>query len=139
MTLPYAFTYKLNSVATVQAKREDYAVILTHIQKTLGTSGNIHSVYYELDSKQNYHIHGIVFATYVNYRKLAVKGYTSRWRQIYDYAGWESYIKKDQDDESVDPPDDIKLPLKRSLFKAPTQMVPSNGPVERFGAESDQN
>lgn len=116
--VPYAFTYKLNTRKAEPATKEDYQEILSHINKLI--PGGLHCVYYELDSNQSYHIHGIIYApqyTIPSYRKLSVKGYTSRWRQIYDYAGWESYIKKDQDDDSIDVPDDSKLVLKRSLFK----------------------
>jgi hypothetical protein len=115
----YAFTYKRNLGVSQKAQKLDYALVLDHIQKH---NCHITACYYELDSNENWHIHGIAsFPLHeaVSYKKLSVKSFTSKWRRIYDYSGWEAYIKKDQyhDDESVDIPDPPKiLLLKKSLF-----------------------
>jgi len=72
-------------------------------------------IYYESDSKGVCHVHGFLVApSTVLLRKMKIPGYTVRYVDVYDEQGWSQYCKKDQD-ETVDPPDNIKLTKK--LFK----------------------
>lgn len=110
----YAFTYKMNKKRTEKVDKLDYVILLRVLeeQKKL----NIHSVYYELDSTDNWHIHGMFYGpSDLQYKTCTFRGFTSKIKKVYDYAGWECYCKKQQDDEYIDPPDDFKMP-KISLF-----------------------
>lgn len=115
----YAFTYKKNVSVDQKSlvSREEYDECLRHIVSNLGV---IMFTYYELDDSNEWHIHGACwFPEAPSYKKLSIRGYTSKWKIITDLYGWEEYCKKDQpkpEDESQDDGDHIVY--KRSLFKS---------------------
>lgn len=114
----YAFSYKLNVKRGFESTvtKQDYDLVLRHI---VNSGGYIRFVYYELDSQNEWHIHGAAhFELEPRYTKLTVKGYGSRWYKIYDYAGWEDYAKKDVgEDQEPNSVDDLKVMPTHSLFK----------------------
>lgn len=110
----YAFTYKKNNPKDCKTQKLDYVLLLRELEDHKNVC--IHSVYYELDSTDNWHIHGMFYGpSDLKYRRCVFKGFTSKIKKVYDYAGWECYCRKQQDDEPIDPPDNFKMP-KVSLF-----------------------
>lgn len=113
----YAFTYKMNQAKTnVPFNRSVYTEVLKHIAYC---GGYIRYVYYELDPNNHWHIHGAChFENIPKYAKLAIKGFGSKWKKIYDYSGWEDYSSKDNnEDQDIDQKDDFNIQLTSSLFK----------------------
>lgn len=98
MDTDYAFTYKINVCADckLDVTKEMYDIILRHIVEK---GGVIRFVYYELDKSNQWHIHGSASffelpGQMPSYKMLSYQGFTSKWRKIYDFAGWEEYSKK---------------------------------------------
>lgn len=96
----YAFTYKKNVKADEKGlvSREDYDIILRHIVEC---GGSIRFVYYEIDTFGQFHVHGSCqFGTVPSYKNLSYKGYSSRWKKVYDICGWEDYCSKDNNKDN---------------------------------------
>lgn len=87
-----AFTCK--KLGRDEAKFTDYALVTEHWLVEGVTLGKL---VYERDSHNQLHIHGTINVPKNFYRKkLNVYGYHIYFREIYDEAGWLSYISKHQ-------------------------------------------
>lgn len=108
----FAFTYKKNvRVANkVNVQQSDYDCVL----KMIDLHGYVQCHYYELDEGFETHIHGVAFLPRdLQYKSMTIKGYSQKWKRIYDYQGWYNYITKDHEiiihDDKPAPEHEIKL------------------------------
>lgn len=93
-TSTFAFTYKKNYKKNEQMYDSDYDIVLNHIR----SYGILTNHFFERTGKNTQlHIHGTaLLPKKVRYTTLVIKGYHSKWEEIYDLVGWTRYIKKDQ-------------------------------------------
>lgn len=64
------------------------------------------------------HYHGLIEIPKTIYRKtLCPKGYSVRFKEVWNAQGWYNYCKKDQEEDSLDTDDnDLMDRLKKPLF-----------------------
>lgn len=89
----YGFTFKKNLGKAEFIDESDYEPILRNLNRV----GKVVDVIYEKDKKGRLHIHGIVtFTRSPLFRMLCPKYYHSYFEELYDQAGWNRYMMKDQ-------------------------------------------
>lgn len=97
----YAFTYNRNYKKSDDMKESDYDIVL----ELLGRYGKVQTYTFEVGKQKRLHIHGVVdlHPKYVYPRFLRLPGFVYKVDEIYDYAGWVQYIRKEQTKEIVKP------------------------------------
>lgn len=111
-TTPFAFTLRKTKLPVV---KEDYLNKLAKIEK-LGCEITDH-VY---ESTAGLHVHGIIqIPKSFDPKRLRVRGWRIQLDELYDYAGWLSYITKEavlnehKILDALEHEEDIVIPLKR--------------------------
>lgn len=146
----FSFIYSKRTRSDVYPTIADYDCVLDKI----ASIGTVSYFTFEKDSKNKFHIHGIaLLPKTVRYTSLAIKGYASKYREIFDMKGWINYLEKDQSDKGrfikgnqgimdYDPSLDHLDPLqdvdwKKSLFaQSIEQRKPQHNTVASEGQET---
>jgi len=125
----FAFTYKINAkindVSTIDEAK--YQPVFQAIEKQ---KGKVNHYVYEKDEKGLLHIHGVAeLPKRIRYTSLTVKGYTSRWKEVYNLAGWLDYMRKDQKlKEAVNFETSIE-PKEEDFLNEPEQYIVPSKPL----------
>lgn len=114
----FAFTFNKNYAKNSAMKQSDYDVIFNKL--TFANQNVIRKYYFEYGAKQNrLHLHGIISiptntlpkTQHVSLSlKYYVKGFCSKFVEIYDHTGWDNYISKEATSHVLWNQDDKPIP-----------------------------
>lgn len=97
--IPLAYTVKKIIQSPNEVDWSEYVQVISSWEK-FGNHVRVYNPYYEYDSQNILHIHGIMLVKKNFYKKrLQIKGFHVYTTDIYDLEKWKEYITKDQDNQ----------------------------------------